>query len=163
MPTSRTVRVLGLDPGLGTTGYGVIEVSGSKLSSLSFGAIRTTPGTDISQRLLLIQREIVLLLQLWRPDIVGIERLAVGRNTPTVVAVSQARGVMVAACAAAGVAIAELTANQVKLGVTGFGRASKGQVARLLRAQLHIPGPIAPDDAADALAIAVACSHLRPS
>jgi crossover junction endodeoxyribonuclease RuvC len=163
MPTSKPVRVLGLDPGLGTTGYGVIEVSGSKLSALAFGAIRTEPSAKTPQRLLLIQREISQLLQLWQPAVVGIERLAVGRNTPTVVAVSQARGVLVAACAAAGVTIAELTANQAKLGVTGFGRASKGQVARLLRSQLHIPDPITPDDAADALAIAVACSHLRPA
>ena len=103
------------------------------------------------------------LLRLWRPNLIGIERLAVGRNTPTVVAVSQARGVLVATCATTGVPIIEISANQVKLGVTGFGRASKGQVARLLRAQLHIIKPITPDDAADALAIAVACSGRYPS
>jgi crossover junction endodeoxyribonuclease RuvC len=117
----------------------------------------------MAQRLLSIQQEIIQLLQLWQPTKVGIERLAVGRNTPTVVAVSQARGVLVAACAAASLPTIELTANQVKLGVTGFGAATKGQVARLLKAQLKITGPVAPDDAADALAVAVACAFRQPA
>jgi crossover junction endodeoxyribonuclease RuvC len=163
MPISKKIRVLGLDPGLGTTGYGVIGVQGNQLSCLGFGVIKTSPGQSGSQRLLTIQQEIIKLLQLWQPGLVGIERLAVGRNTPTVVMVSQARGVLVAACAATGVPIIEISANQVKLGVTGFGYASKGQVARLLCAQLHITKPITPDDAADALAVAVACSSRHPS
>ena len=161
MPTSKPTRVLGLDPGLGTTGYGVIEVSGSELRCLTFGAIRTQPGDLVPRRLAVIAAAIAALLKEWRPDVVGIERLAVGRNMPTVLNVAQARGVLMAACAVAGITPIEVTAGQVKAGVTGYGAAAKGQVSRLVRAQLHIPGPVTPDDAADALAVALACSSRR--
>lgn len=147
---------------MGTTGYGVIEASGSKLSCLTFGAIRTQPGDPVPHRLATIAAEIESLLAAWKPDIVGIERLAVGRNLPTVLDVAQARGVLLAACAAAGRIPIEVTASQVKAGVTGFGGADKGQVSRLVKAQLGIVGSVTPDDAADALAVALACSSRRP-
>ncbi len=161
MPTSSALRVLGLDPGLGTTGYGVIEVSGSKLRCLTFGAIRTRPGDPVARRLSSISKAAAALLEEWKPNVVGIERLAVGRNLPTVLDVAQARGVLLAACAAAGVVPIEVTANQVKLSVTGYGGAAKGQVSRLVRAQLGIAGAVTPDDATDALAVALACSTRR--
>lgn len=161
MPTSSAVRVLGIDPGLGTTGYGIIEVRGSELRCLGFGAIRTKPGDPVSLRLSSIAAATAALLAEWQPDVVGIERLAVGRSLPTVLDVAQARGVLLAACAAAGMVPIEVTAGQVKAGVTGCGAAAKGQVSRLVRAQLHIATPVTPDDAADALAVALACSSRR--
>lgn len=161
MPTSSVVRVLGLDPGLGTTGYGVLEACGSKQRCLAFGAIRTQPGDPTPVRLAAIAASATALLAEWRPGMVGIERLAVGRNLPTVLDVAQARGVLLAACAAAGCQLVEVTAGQVKAGVTGYGAATKGQVSRLVRAQLGITGSITPDDAADALAVALACSSRR--
>lgn len=158
MPISSR-RILGLDPGLGTTGYGVIEVEGSLVRCLAFGALRTQPGDPTPTRLAALHAAASALVAEWKPNAVGIERLAVGRSLPTVLDVAQARGVLLATCAAAGLSPIEVTAGQVKAGVTGYGAAAKGQVARLVRAQLGIAGPITPDDAADALAVALACSN----
>lgn len=157
MPTSSR-RVLGFDPGLGTTGYGIIEAAGSSVRCLAFGAICTAPGLPTPVRLAEIYAAAASLLAEWKPVLVGVERLAVGRSLPTVLDVAQARGVLLAACAAAGLTPVEVTAGQVKSGVTGYGAAAKGQVARLVRAQLGLQRPVTPDDAADALAVALACS-----
>lgn len=148
--------ILGLDPGLGTTGYGVIEVLGNKIKMLGYGTISTKPGQATEVRLLELKKGIINLLRLWSPYKIIIEKLIVGKNISTAVAVGQARGVLLAECAASGIPIIELAPTQIKLGVTGYGKASKGQVNRMLKTQLNIKKPITPDDASDALAMAVA-------
>lgn len=159
--TSTPTVIIGFDPGLGTTGYGVITAAGSKFKVLAYGVLSTSPRSELPARLADLQQQTRALLKLWTPTKVGIEKLMVGKNIMTVMGVAQARGVLMAECAADGLLIIELTPMQIKLNVTGYGHAPKGQVNRLLKVQLGITKPITPDDASDALAIAVAVSGYR--
>lgn len=154
--------MLGFDPGLGDTGYGALSVGGRELRATEYGSLRTSPRQSLPERLAELDRKVTALLARLQPRLVGVERLAVGRNVATVVPVSHARGVLLARCAAAGIPVIEVTPSQVKAAVTGYGRAEKGQVARLLRAQLKIDRPIQPNDAADALAVAVTIAYRAP-
>lgn len=150
--------IIGFDPGLGITGYGVIKTEGAKISALAAGIVTTTKNTGLPIRLAELKKKIAALLDQWPPQLAGVEKIIVGKNVRTVIDVAQARGVLLGECACRNIRIVELTPMQIKLNVTGFGRASKGQVNRLLKAQLNISGSITPDDASDALAVAVAVS-----
>ena len=156
--------VLGIDPGLATTGYGV--VSGSTRAdgayvALAYGTIETSAGTEMPTRLAEIFARASLLLRHHRPAVVAIERLFFGANATTAMAVGQARGVLILAAAQAGVPIVEYTPLEVKSALAGFGRAPKAQMQRMVQALLALEALPRPDDAADGLALALA--HLRLS
>lgn len=153
------MRVLGIDPGTSTTGYGLIELSGHKTLSLAHGVISTPPHTPIEERLVTIFQDMRTLIQEFRPQVMAIEQLFFFRNVTNGLMVSQARGVMLLAAAEAGIPIAEYTPMVVKKSIAGYGKASKQEVLKMVMDLLDLEKPPRPDDAADALAIAL--THLQ--
>lgn len=151
--------ILGVDPGLQRTGFGLIERDGSRLRPLSFGVIETDRTADRPSRLLQIQRELIGLLRRARPSAVAVESLFVNRNVRTAVHVGEARGVVLVTAARSGLPVHEYTPSQVKMAVTGEGAASKEQVAYMVRLLLSLTTAPQPPDAADALAVAICCAH----
>lgn len=156
-----TLIILGIDPGTATAGYGVVALRAGKLSSPDYGAIVTPAHTPLPQRLSQIYQKMHELLERHQPDVVAVEELFFSRNTTTAFSVGQARGVFLLAAAQKGVEVAEYKPQQVKLSVTGEGRADKHQVAFMVRALLGLREFPKPDDAADALAIAICHAHHR--
>ena len=154
--------VLGLDPGLATTGYGLVaEGPSGDLSLVDYGAIITPAKRPLPERLLQIDRELSALLARHEPDVVAVEELFFSRNVTTALIVGQARGVIILGAARAGLLVREYKPMEVKQAVTGYGKASKTQVQEMVRMLLgldHIPKP---DDAADAVAVAVCHLHSR--
>ncbi len=152
--------VLGIDPGTATTGYGLVRsrVDGS-LESISYGTICTPAGVAAHQRLSMLFHELNDLLLLHRPDSCAVEKLFFQRNISTAIAVGQARGVVMLAISEAGLDVTEYTPNEVKQAVAGYGKAGKKQVQEMVRVLLALPEIPQPDDAADALAIAI--THLN--
>ena len=152
--------VLGIDPGTATTGYGFVKGGNDgRLEAVSFGIIRTPPGVEAHRRLSLLFHQLNELLILHRPDSVAVEKLFFQRNVSTAIGVGQARGVLLLAISEAGLNLAEYTPNEVKKAVTGYGSAGKNQVQEMVRILLELPEIPKPDDAADALAIAI--THLN--
>lgn len=155
--------ILGIDPGYAIVGYGAIEHSRGKSKLLTYGAITTQPGPDISLRLREIYQDMCQLLDTIRPDAVAVEELFFTNNVTTGIAVAQARGVILLACAQRGIIPAEYTPMQVKQGVVGYGKAEKKQVMEMTRSLLGLKAVPKPDDAADALAIALCHAHTSGS
>jgi len=153
------VIVLGIDPGTAALGYGIIERTGSRLRAVDHGCLTTSADLSLPERLLLIHGLVADLIALHQPGIVGVERLFFSRNAQTAFAVGQARGVVLLACASAGAAVREATPNEVKVAVAGYGAADKEQVARMVAVVLGLDTPPAPDDAADALAVAICVAN----
>lgn len=153
--------ILGIDPGTAITGYGVLSQDGNYLRRIAFGAIRTKADQPIASRLLQIYQQLQQLIQEYHPEAVAVEELFFNKNVRTALAVGQARGVVLLAAAAANVTIAEYTPLQVKQAVVGYGRAEKIQVQEMVRVLLCLPEIPKPDDAADALAIAICHAHSR--
>jgi crossover junction endodeoxyribonuclease RuvC len=152
--------VLGIDPGTATTGYGLVrDREDGSLESVAYGAIQTQADTPAHLRLSFIYHQLNELLLLHRPDSCAVEKLFFQRNISTAIAVGQARGVVLLAIAEAGLEIFEYTPNEVKQAVTGYGSAQKRQVQEMVRALLLLPELPKPDDAADALAVAI--THLN--
>ncbi|HWP95818.1 MAG TPA: crossover junction endodeoxyribonuclease RuvC [Syntrophomonadaceae bacterium] len=151
--------VMGIDPGTATTGYGVVEGQGAKGRLVDYGTIRTPASMPMPDRLLAINRELVGLLDTYHPDVVAIEELFFQRNAKTAISVAQSRGVLVMTAAGAGLQVAEYTPLQVKQAVVGYGNASKRQVQLMVQAILSLKETPQPDDAADALAIAICHLH----
>ncbi len=154
-----SVRVLGIDPGTATTGYGVVEGHGTRLVHVAHGAIRTAPSEAFADRLVIIHDACRELIAQHRPDAVAIEKLFFSRNVTTGIAVAQARGVIALAVAQAGLPLAEFSPLEVKSAVVGYGRAAKAQVQEMTRILLNLDERPRPDDAADALALAVCRIH----
>jgi len=155
--------VLGIDPGTAAMGYGVIESKSARLRMVDSGTFVTKPDASLPQRLLAIHAMLDELIALHQPDLVAVERLFFSKNAQTAFAVGQARGVVLLAAAQAEVPVREATPNEVKLAVTGHGRAEKDQVARMVAVCLGLDGPPKPDDTADALAVAIwAANAERP-
>jgi crossover junction endodeoxyribonuclease RuvC len=152
--------VLGIDPGTATTGYGLVRnhADGS-LESVAYGTIQTPAGVAAHRRLSLLFHQINEILLLHRPDSCAVEKLFFQRNISTAIAVGQARGVLMLAISEAGLNMAEYTPNEVKQAVAGYGSAGKKQVQEMVRVLLALPENPKPDDAADALAIAI--THLN--
>jgi crossover junction endodeoxyribonuclease RuvC len=150
--------VLGIDPGLANTGYGVVARRGGRLVALDGGVVETRAGGGLGRRLVEIHARIAALAGEHAPAAVAVEELYFGANVRTAFAVGQARGVVLLAAAQSGVACAAYTPQQVKLAVCGSGRADKPQVQRMVQALLGLEAPPAPDHAADALAVAI-CHH----
>jgi len=154
--------VLGIDPGTASTGYGVVESSGSRLRSLADGVISTRAGVPLERRLADIHARVGELLDEHSPDAIAIEELYFGANAKTAFVVGQARGVVLLAAGQRGVASHSYTPQQVKGAVCGHGRADKDQVARMVARLLGLPAPPTPDHAADALAVAICDVNRAP-
>ncbi len=150
--------ILGIDPGTAALGYGVIERTGARLRAIDFGCFVTSPDQALPARLHAIHRLIADLVALHQPSVVGVERLFFSRNAQTAFGVGQARGVILLAVAEAGIHVVEATPSAVKLAVAGHGAADKDQVGRMVATILDLEAVPRPDDAADALAIAIWCA-----
>lgn len=151
--------VLGIDPGTASVGYGVVERFGATVREVDHGCLTTSPDEPLPARLATIHRFVVGLVELHHPDLMAVERIFFQRNAQTALAVGHARGVVLLAAAEHGVAVREATPNEVKQAVTGHGAADKAQVQRMVQVVLRLPALPTPDDAADALAIAVWAAH----
>jgi crossover junction endodeoxyribonuclease RuvC len=157
------VIVLGIDPGTAALGYGIIESRSGRLRMIDAGCFETKPDASLPQRLLAIHGLLDELIALHKPDLVAVERLFFSRNAQTAFAVGQARGVVLLAAAQAEVPVREATPNEVKVAVTGFGKAPKDQVGRMVAVCLSLPEPPKRDDTSDALAVAIwAANAERP-
>ena len=155
-------RILGLDPGLTHTGWGLLEISGSHLRFIAAGAISTTPADALSHRLVILHRALAALIAEWTPDEAAVEHTYVNKNPAAALKLGQARGVVLLAPAAAGLPVAEYQAMEVKRAVVGTGHADKIQVQDMVKRLL--PGAVLKRaDAADALAIAICHAHHRGS
>ncbi len=155
------MRILGIDPGYGITGFGLIESERGQSRLLHCGAITTPPGMDFSARLEIIYQDMCQLLQTTQPDCVAIEELFFGQNVTTGIGVAQSRGVILLAIRQAGLEVTAYKPMQVKQSVVGYGNATKHQVQDMTRRLLHLQKLPKPDDAADAIAIALC--HARSS
>lgn len=153
--------ILGIDPGTAITGWGVVSHEGNYLKKIMFGVIRTKPDQATAHRLSHLYEELRQIIQTYRPEAIVVEELFFNKNVRTALAVGQARGVILLAGAALGLEIHEYTPLQVKLAVVGYGRAEKIQVQEMVRMLLCLPEIPKPDDAADALAIAICHAHSR--
>jgi crossover junction endodeoxyribonuclease RuvC len=153
------VIVLGIDPGTAALGYGIVERTGSTLRAVDFGVVSTSPDLPLGERLLAIHSGVASLISSHGPAVVAVERLYFSRNAQTAMAVGHARGVVLLAAAAAGVPVSEATPSEVKSAVAGYGAADKEQVSRMVALVLGMAARPTPDDAADALAIAVCIAN----
>lgn len=154
-------KILGIDPGFATIGFGLIASDRGSVQMLRYGAITTPAGMDFPQRLQLIYDDMTELLKLLKPDAVSIEELFFNTNITTGIQVAHGRGVILLACTKYGVPIFEYTPLQVKQAVAGYGRAEKRQVMDMTKRLLHLEKIPRPDDAADGLALALC--HARSS
>jgi crossover junction endodeoxyribonuclease RuvC len=153
------MRVLGIDPGTAITGYGVVEEQKGELKALAFGVIRTPAKQPLPVRLQAIYRGVRELAKEWEPSSAAVEELFFSSNVRTAMSVGQARGVTLLALVDAGLAIAEYTPLTIKQAVTGYGSADKAQIQEMVRLLLGLAEPPKPDDAADALAVAICHLH----
>ena len=153
------MRVLGIDPGTAITGYGVVEETQGGVKSLAFGVIRTPADQLLPTRLQSIYRAVRKLAAEWEPTVAAVEELFFSRNVRTAMSVGQARGVTLLALADAGLGVTEYTPLEVKQAVTGYGSADKAQVQEMVRLLLELAKVPRPDDAADALAVAICHLH----
>ncbi len=149
------MRILGIDPGYGITGFGLIDAQRGAMQLLRCGAITTPAGTDFPYRLEMIYEDMRKLLEVAKPDAVAIEELFFGHNVTTAIGVAQSRGVILLSAQQAGIPIFQYKPMQVKQAVVGYGNATKHQVMDMTRRLLHLDKMPKPDDAADAIAIAL--------
>jgi crossover junction endodeoxyribonuclease RuvC len=149
------VIVLGIDPGTAALGYGIVEATRDRLREVDHGVLETSPDTALPERLLAIHRFVDELIASFSPAVIAVERLFFSRNVQTAFGVGQARGVVLLAAAQGGVPVVEATPNEVKSAIAGYGAADKEQVQRMVQVVLGMTSVPRPDDAADALAIAV--------
>ena len=155
------MRILGIDPGYGITGFGLIEAEKNQYTLIHCGAITTPAGMDFSARLEIIYNDMKVLLEKAKPDAVAIEELFFGQNVTTGIGVAQSRGVILLAIRQAGLEVSSYKPMQVKQAVVGYGNATKHQVMDMTKRILGLSQMPKPDDAADAIAIALC--HARSS
>jgi crossover junction endodeoxyribonuclease RuvC len=153
------MRILGIDPGLANTGYGVIEHDGQRSRMLTNGCIVTGSTTPLSQRLQKIYDELVLVIDKFHPEVACLEQLFFSVNVKSAMAVGEGRGVAILATAKANLPLAEYTPQQIKQAVTGHGGARKGQIERMVKVLLNLEEAPATNHAADALAVAICHAH----
>lgn len=149
------MRILGIDPGTGILGFGIIEASGSKVQLVDAGVIRTPVKEDDAVRLQTIFEELTDIIAQTKPQVMSVEKLFFARNVTTAMTVSQARGVVLLCARLAGLQIFEYTPMQIKQAITGYGKADKKQMQEMVRILLKLKEVPKPDDAADALAAAI--------
>ena len=155
------MRILGIDPGIATIGFGVVESEHNKHKLIKCGVITTPAHTPLSSRLEQIYRDMRDIIDIFKPEAVAVEELFFNTNITTGIAVAHGRGVILLACQQAGLKMYEYTPLQVKQAVVGYGRAEKAQVMDMVKRIFALPAPPKPDDAADAVALALC--HARSS
>lgn len=155
------LRILGIDPGVAIVGFGIIDTDRNKISLVQCGVITTPAHTQLSSRLNSIYLDLQELIGAFKPDAIAVEELFFNTNITTGISVAQARGVILLACYQSGIPVFEYTPLQVKQAVVGYGRAEKKQVMDMVKRILHLQDVPKPDDAADAVAIALC--HARSS
>lgn len=149
------MKILGIDPGLGRCGWGVVERLGNSYHLVDYGCI-TTPSKDSdSRRLLELKKNLNQIIKKYQPDLAGVEQLFFFKNQKTIIQIAQARGIILLALTEDNVPIKELTPLQVKMSLTGYGKAEKSQIQKMVKAVLKLDAIPKPDDAADALALAL--------
>lgn len=153
------MRILGIDPGYAIVGFGVVDYQGTAFNAVEYGALLTEAHTPFDRRLCSIDEDMQEVLRRYKPDCMAIERLYFTTNQKTAIDVAQARGILVLAAAKKGIPVFEYTPLQVKQAVVGYGKADKHQVMDMTRRILKLEQIPKPDDAADALAIAVCHGH----
>ncbi len=153
------MRVLGVDPGTAITGWGVVEGEGDSLQAVAYGVITTPANTPLPERLQTIYRELTEVIRQWKPDSAAIEELFFSKNARTALAVGHGRGVAMLALVNAGLSITEYKPLEVKQALTGHGGAGKRQMQEMVKLLLSLDDIPRPDDAADALAVAVCHLH----
>ncbi len=149
------MRVLGIDPGIGRLGWGIVDVEKGKLKAEDYGCIETKPNSDVSQRLLQISRELSKIFKKYQPDAMAVEELFFGANSKTALVVGQARGVIFLISAENKIPVSVYTPLQVKMALTGYGRADKNQISQMVKIVLKLDKIPKLDDTSDALAVAV--------
>ena len=157
------MRILGIDPGYGITGFGLVDAQRGQFQLLRCGAITTPAGMDFSARLEIIYEDMRQLLEQTKPEAVAIEELFFGQNVTTGIGVAQSRGVILLAIRQAGLEVTAYKPMQVKQAVVGYGNATKHQVQDMTRRLLRLEAMPKPDDAADAIAIALCHARSRTS
>jgi crossover junction endodeoxyribonuclease RuvC len=155
------MKIIGIDPGIGRMGWAIVEAKGAKLKPLSYGCLETKPNSLVEERLGIIYAFITKLCKENQPDALAIEDLFFNTNAKTAFVVGQARGVVLLAAGQKNIPISIYTPLQVKMAITGYGRAEKNQIGQMVKTLLHLPTIPKPDDTCDALAIALthAFSH----
>lgn len=153
------MRALGIDPGTAICGYGIIDYIDGKLIPKHYGAITTIPQARMQDRLLKIYMELDILVKKFQPEVMGVEKLFFGRNSTTAIPVGQARGIVLLCAAQNNLDVVEITPNEVKMSITGYGGATKEQVIYMVTKILNLAEPPKPDDTADALAISIAAAY----
>jgi crossover junction endodeoxyribonuclease RuvC len=155
-------RIIGIDPGLASTGWGIVEADGARLRYIDHGCIQTKPDTPHAERLLFIHNELRAILERFHPALSAMETLFFARNAKTAMPVGEARGVLCMTLAQAGLALREFSPNALKQAITGVARAEKRQVQEMVRLILGLESIPRPDHAADALAAAIAAAGHPP-
>ena len=149
------MRILGIDPGIAIVGYGVIDKEGNRYKTVAYDAVTTRAHTPLEERLEAVYNGINEIIKTYKPDAMSIEELFFNNNAKTALTVGQARGVIILAAVQNHLPVYEYTPLQVKQALTGYGRASKGQIQQMMKSMLGLTQIPKPDDVADALAIAV--------
>lgn len=157
------MRILGIDPGYATTGFGLIEASKGTYQLLKYGVVTTPKELPFQDRLVILYDDMLRLLEVTKPDAVAVEELFWGHNITTGIGVSHGRGVILLAIAKSLVPLFEYTPMQVKQAVVGYGKAEKRQVMEMTKRMLHMEQVARPDDAADAIAIALCHARANSS
>lgn len=152
--------ILGIDPGTASTGFGVVEKSKKGLCSLGYGYIKTSPDSLPQERLNQIFNELNKLIKKYKPDVLVVEKLFFFKNAKTAIPVSQAKGVVLLAAVKKKIPVYEFTPLQVKMAITGYGRAQKKQIQEMVKMLLSLEKIPRPDDAADALGLAICYTYL---
>ncbi len=152
--------VIGIDPGVARLGYGVIQVDKGVITPLCYGCIQTKAGRRQAERLHAIYTEITALITKYSPDFLAIEKLFFTKNVTSAMSVSEVRGVILLAAEQHNIPVEEYTPNQIKLAITGSGRADKEQMQEMIKRLLHLEEVPKPDDAADGLSIALCHIHI---
>lgn len=147
--------ILGIDPGIGRTGWGVVEKEKGKTKMIAYGCIETPAKTSLESRLLILHKELTKIIKQYQPNMAAVEKLFFNTNVTTAIEVGEARGVVILTLGLGGVEYKSFTPLQVKQAVAGYGRADKIQVQKMVKALLHLDKVPQPDDAADALAISL--------
>ncbi len=153
-----TRTILGIDPGLAHTGWGLVYQDGSQLTCVAYGCVETSPAQPFADRLLKVHDQIGAVIERFQPSCASVETVWFGQNITAAFATGQARGAALVACAAAGLEVCEFTPNQIKSSVVGEGHAEKDQIQYMVRRILSLPSDPKPDHAADALAAAICYS-----
>lgn len=153
--------ILGIDPGFAITGYGIIEKKGkSEARAVDYGCFITDKENEFAMRLKIIHKELTAIIKKYKPDLIAVEELFFCKNVKTALMVGHARGVVLLTAMQAGVALKELTPLQVKQGITGYGKADKRQIQKMVQIILKLKEIPKPDDAADALAVAITAGNM---